>query len=61
MRWEVESAFTGFCAASGLKVGPTTSQSFAARISHLVAGQASLAALAGALLSVHAVASPKSD
>src|SRR5436190_1866362 len=40
----------------GLKVGPTTSPSFAARINHLVDGQTSLEVVAAALLSLHAVA-----
>jgi hypothetical protein len=40
----------------GLKVGPTTSPSFAARINHLVDGQTSLEVVAAALLPLHAVA-----
>jgi transposase len=50
--YDIEMSLRGF----GLKVGPTTSQSFAARINHLVDGQTSLEAVAGALLSLHAVA-----
>ena len=54
--YDVEMSLRGILRGFGLKVGPTTAQSFAARINHLVAGQASLEALARALLSVHAVA-----
>jgi transposase len=50
--YDIEMSLRGF----GLKVGPTTSQSFAARINHLVAGHASLEVATGALLSIHAVA-----
>jgi transposase len=46
----------GILRGFGLKVGPTTSQNFAARINHLVDGQTSLEAVATALLSLHAVA-----
>jgi hypothetical protein len=46
----------GILRGFGLKVGPTTSQSFAARINHLVDGHTSLEAVAAALLSLHAVA-----
>jgi len=54
--YDIEMSLRGILRGFGLKVGPTTAQSFAARINHLVAGQASLEALARALLSVHAVA-----
>jgi transposase len=54
--YDIEMSLRGILRGFGLKVGPTTSQSFAARINHLVAGQPSLQALAKALLSVHAVA-----
>ncbi len=45
----------GFCVASALKVGPTTPKRLAGRIGELVAGHATLEAVATALLSVHAV------
>jgi hypothetical protein len=45
----------GILRGFGLKVGPTTSQSFAARINHLVDGHTSFEAVAAALLSLHAV------
>ena len=54
--YDVEMSLRGILRGFGLKVGPTTSLSFAARINHLVAGQASLETVAQALLSVHAVA-----
>lgn len=54
--YDIEMSLRGILRGFGLKVGPTMSQSFAARINHLVAGQASLETLAQALLSVHAVA-----
>ena len=54
--YDIEMSLRGILRGFGLKVGPTTSQSFAARINHLVAGQASLETVAQALLSVHAAA-----
>src|SRR5512136_2427396 len=54
--YDIEMSLRGILRGFGLKVGPTTSQSFAARINHLVDGQTSLEAVAGALLSLHAVA-----
>jgi transposase len=54
--YDIEMSLRGILRGFGLKVGPTTPQSFAARINHLVAGQASLETVAQALLSVHAVA-----
>jgi len=54
--YDIEMSLRGILRGFGLRVGPTTSQSFAARINHLVAGQASLETIAQALLSVHAVA-----
>ena len=53
---DIEMSLRGILRGFGLKVGPTTSRSFAARINHLVAGQASLELIAEALLSVHAAA-----
>jgi hypothetical protein len=52
----IEMSLRGILRGFGLKVGPTISQSFAARINHLVAGHASLEVATGALLSIHAVA-----
>jgi transposase len=54
--YDIEMSLRGILRGFGLKVGPTTSQSFAARINHLVDGQTSLEAVAAALLSLHAVA-----
>lgn len=54
--YDIEMSLRGILRGFGLKVGPTTSRSFAARINHLVAGQASLETVAQALLSVHAAA-----
>jgi len=54
--YDIEMSLRGILRGFGLKVGPTTSQNFEARINHLVAGQASLEALAATLLSLHAVA-----
>ena len=54
--YDIEMSLRGILRGFGLKVGPTTSHSFAARINHLVAGQASLETVAQALLSVHAAA-----
>jgi transposase len=54
--YDIEMSLRGILRGFGLKVGPTTSPSFAARINHLVDGQTSLEAVAAALLSLHAVA-----
>lgn len=54
--YDIEMSLRGILRGFGLKVGPTTSPSFAARINHLVAGQASLETVAQALLLVHTVA-----
>jgi len=53
---DIEMSLRGILRGFGLKVGPTTSPSFAARINHLVDGQTSLEVVAAALLSLHAVA-----
>lgn len=52
---DVENSLRGILRAFGLKVGKTTERSFAGRIHELVANHASLAIVAEALLSVHAV------
>jgi transposase len=52
---DVENSLRGILRGFGLKVGRTTSRSFAGRISELVAGHANLEAVAQALLSVRAV------
>src|SRR5580765_6459590 len=44
--YDIEMSLRGILRGFGFKVGPTTSQSFAARINHLVAGQASLETVA---------------
>src|ERR1700746_284504 len=54
--YDIEMSLRGILRGFGLKVGPTTSQSFAARVNHLVDGQTSVEAVAAALLSLHAVA-----
>ena len=54
--YDIEMSLRGILGGFGLKVGPTTSPSFAARINHLVDGQTSLEVVAAALLSLHAVA-----
>jgi transposase len=54
--YDIEMSLRGILRGFGLKVGPTTSPSFAARINHLVDGQTSLEVVAAALLSLHAVA-----
>jgi transposase len=54
--YDIEMSLRGILRGFGLKVGPTTSRSIAARINHLVAGQPSLEMVAEALLSVHAAA-----
>jgi transposase len=52
---DVEASLRGTLRGFGLKVGKTTPMRFAGRIRELVAGQASLQAIAEALLAVHAV------
>jgi transposase len=52
--YDIEMSLRGILRGFGLKVGPTTSPSFAARINHLVDGQTSLEVVAAALLSLHA-------
>src|SRR5580658_1112599 len=52
---DVENHLRGILRGFGLKVGKTTARSFAVRIRELVEGQASLEAIAQALLAVHAV------
>src|ERR1700752_1103964 len=54
--YDVEMSLRGILRGFGLKVGPTTSGSFAARINHLAAGHPSLEMVAEALLSTHAAA-----
>jgi transposase len=54
--YDIEMSLRGILRGFGLKVGPTTSPSFAARINHLVDGQTSLEVVAAALLPLHAVA-----
>jgi transposase len=52
---DVENSLRGILRGFGLKVGKTTNRSFAGRIGELVAGHPSLAMIAEALLSIHAV------
>ena len=52
---DVEASLRGTLRGFGLKVGKTTSKRFAERVKELVVGHASLAAIAEALLAVHAV------
>jgi transposase len=52
---DVENSLRGILRNFGLKVGKTTNRNFAGRIRELVAGHASLAMIAEALLSIHAV------
>jgi transposase len=52
---DVEMSLRGVLRGFGLKVGPTTPRRFAGRIRELVAGQATLTAIAEALLTVHEV------
>jgi transposase len=52
---DVENSLRGILRGFGLKVGKTTNRSFAGRVRELVANHASLAMIAAALLSVHAV------
>ena len=54
--YDIEMSLRGILRGFGLKVGPTTSRSFAARINHLAAGHPSLEIVAEALLSTHAAA-----
>jgi transposase len=53
--YDVEMSLRGVLRGFGLKVGPTTVARFEARIRELVAGHATLEAIAAALLAVHAV------
>ena len=53
--YDVEMSLRGILRGFGLKVGRTTPKRFAGRIRELVAGHASLEAIAEALLSVHEV------
>jgi transposase len=53
--YDVEMSLRGILRGFGLKVGPTTVARFDARIRELVAGHATLEAIAAALLAVHAV------
>src|SRR5687767_5488689 len=50
---DVEMSLRGVLRGFGLKVGPTTPRRFAGRIRELVAGQATLEAVAEALLAAH--------
>jgi transposase len=52
---DVENSLRGILRGFGLKVGQTTAHRFAGRIRELVAGHPSLARIAEALLSIHAV------
>ena len=52
---DVENSLRGILRGFGLKVGKTTERSFAERIRELVTNHTSLATIAEALLSVHAV------
>jgi transposase len=52
---DVENSLRGILRGFGLKVGKTTTKSFAGRIREMVAGQANLEAIAQALLAVHMV------
>jgi transposase len=54
--YDIEMSLRGILRGFGLKVGPTTSRSFAARINHLASGHPSLEMVAEALLSTHAAA-----
>jgi hypothetical protein len=54
--YDIEMSLRGILRGFGLKVGPTTSRSFAARFNHLAAGHPSLEMVAEALLSTHAAA-----
>ena len=52
---DVEMSLRGLLRGFGLKVGPTTSKRFAGRIRELVAGHATLEAIAASLVAVHEV------
>jgi len=52
---DVEMSLRGTLRGFGLKVGPTTPRRFAARVRELVAGQATLEAIAESLVAVHEV------
>ena len=52
---DVENSLRGILRGFGLKVGHTTSRSFAGRLRELVAGHPALETIADALLAVHAV------
>jgi transposase len=52
---DIEMSLRGVLRGFGLKVGPTTAKRFAGRINDLVAGQAMLELVAGALLAAHEV------
>lgn len=53
--FDIEMSLRGILRGFGLKVGPTTPRRFAERIKQLVAGHATLEAVADALLAAHAV------
>ena len=53
--YDIEMSLRGILRGFGLKVGPTTSQSFAARINHLVDGQTSLVSVRRVLESSESV------
>jgi transposase len=53
--FDVEMSLRGILRGFGLKVGPTTPKRFAGRIGTLVAGHATLEAIAASLLAVHEV------
>jgi transposase len=53
--FDVEMSLRGILRGFGLKVGPTTPKRFAGRIRELVAGQATLEAIAAAMLAAHEV------
>jgi transposase len=52
---DIEMSLRGTLRGFGLKVGPTTSNRFAARVTDLVEGQPTLQVIATSLLAVHAV------
>jgi transposase len=53
--FDVEMSLRGLLRGFGLKVGPTTPKRLAGRVRELVAGHATLQAVAGSLLAVHEV------
>lgn len=53
--FDIEMSLRGILRGFGLKAGPTTPRRFAERIKQLVAGHATLEAVADALLAAHAV------